>query len=352
MAVANRKSLPASPTDLLASVEAYTERPQSVELVETHISWVFLTGRYAYKLKKPLKLDGIDYSTVALRREACVNELLLNRRLTEDVYHATLPITRGDSGRLSLNGGGVPVDWVVKMRQLPEARNLRWLMENNQLRPQDIECVGKMLAEFFVNRPPETVLMETFGERLAENIHANQAWLENHVPTPLCPSVRKIHAVQLAFLASASDILHERVGDGRIIDGHGDLRPEHIFIEHTPKVIDCIEFNRELRQIDAVDDLCFLLMECDRLGQKDVGEALLAEYERRTGDEVPEPLCAFYKCYRACVRAKVASIRADQLIQASLSEAAEGQLAELKQYLQLAEQYAIPHGRLIRTGRV
>lgn len=340
MAVAYSKSAFASPTDLLASAQTYTERPDRVEIVETHVSWVFLTGRYAYKLKKPVHFDGIDFSSIALRRQACVSELWLNRRLAPDVYQSVMPVTRDAVGNLSLNGPGVPVDWVVKMRRLPEERNLRWLIGYDQLQPQDIRSVATTLASFLLNRPPETVLLDTFCRRLARNIQATQTLLENSVPPALCEMVRQVHAVQLQFLTTATGILHERVGDGRIIEGHGDLRPEHIYIEHCPKVIDCIEFSRSLRQVDAIDDLCFLLMECERLGRADVGDAMLSEYAHLAADEVPRRLCSFYKCYRACLRAKISSIRIAQLGQSPEPAVVAAEIAEREQYLRLAQKYA------------
>lgn len=329
-----------SAAGLLAMREAYPERPKRIELVETPFSWVYLADRHVYKLKKPIKLGPLDFSSQILRRQSCVDELWLNQRLTSGVYQGVVPVTRDILGHLSLGGTGVPIDWTVKMRRLPDERNLGVLLKGNRLGSQDIRAVAGTLAAFFLNRPPVTVQLATFHERLSGRIRANQMALENSVRPELCDTVRHVHDLQLRFLATATEQLNARVGDGLIVDGHGDLRSAHIYIEHQPQVIDCIEYCRALRQVDAVDDLCLLLIECERLGRPDVSEVFLAEYVRHTSDHVPERLCNFYKSYRACVWARYLLLQAMQNGQIGQRAGDRLDTAEEESYLRLAEKYA------------
>jgi len=327
--------------EMLALRESYPERPKRIKRLETPFSWLYLVDRHVYKLKKPVKLGQLDFSSQILRRQACVDESWLNQRLTSGVYQGVVPINRDTRGRLSLGGSGVPVDWTVKMRRLPEERNLGKLLAGNRLQSQDIRAVAETLAVFYLNRPPVTVQLVAFREHLAGRIHANQIALENGVRPGLCDSVRHIHDLQLKFLLAATELLNARVGDGRIVDGHGDLRSAHIYLEHQPQVIDCIEYSRALRQVDAVDDLCRLLMEFERLGREDLSEAILAEYIRRTSDHIPERLCNFYKSYRACVWARFILLRAGLNIQFEPRVRKDPTVAgEEELYLHLAEKYA------------
>jgi aminoglycoside phosphotransferase family enzyme len=330
-----------SAAGLLAKRETYPERPQRIELVETPYSWVYFADRHVYKLKKPVKFGPLDFSSRSLRRQACVDELWLNQRLTSGVYQGVVPVVRDNRGHLTLGGGGVPVDWTVKMRRLPEERNLGVLLENNRLSGQDIRVVADTLASFFLNRPPVTLQLATFREHLSGRIRANQTALENRVQPGLCDTVRHIHGLQLKFLDTATELLNTRVGDGLIVDGHGDLQSAHIYIEHQPQVIDCIEYSPALRQVDAVDDLCFLLIECERLNRQDVSAVILAEYVRHTCDHVPEKICNFYKSYRACVWARFVLLQAMQNSQRG--QPTGGRLAadDEEQYLRLAEKYAV-----------
>ena len=142
---------------MLSRPDSYASRPQSVESVETHISRVFLTDRYVYKLKKPVKFDFLDYSTPQLRHEACMDEVRLNRRLAPGVYLGVLPVTRSARGTVQLNGWGEPVDWVVKMRRLSAERSLESLIVRSQLTVAQVDQLGKRLIDFYQQLPPVAV---------------------------------------------------------------------------------------------------------------------------------------------------------------------------------------------------
>ncbi len=298
---------------MLARPDAYASRPRAVEQVETHISWVFLTDRHAYKLKKPLKFDFLDYSTPELRRRACLQEVRLNRRLAPDVYLGVLPITRGPRGALQLNGWGDPIDWVVKMRRLPAERSLESLIIRGELTPPQVDRLGRWLIDFYQQLPPLSESADAYRGAIESHVLANRRELLRPEHRMTVALVKRVHTAQLRLLVLAPELLNERVCDGRIIDGHGDLRPEHVYLLPAPTVIDCIEFNDTFRRLDVLDELGFLAMECDRLGTPWVGRQLLERYFDVGGEHPHEALLNFYKCYRACVRAKVLALRSEQV---------------------------------------
>ncbi|MEQ8785942.1 MAG: AAA family ATPase [Pirellulaceae bacterium] len=323
----------------LQSPHAYAERVRTVECVETHISWVFLTERHAYKLKKPVKFEFLDFSTPALRRAACEQEVALNRRLAGEVYHGVTPITC-ERGRLTLDGKGEPIDWVVKMSRLPADRSLDRLITADTLSPARLDELSAKLVDFYV--PLSSVMLSTsdYHAHLEQHVAANRQELldkQHGLPSAI---VKRIHAAQFRLLRLAPNLLADRVCDGRIVDGHGDLRPEHIYFTPSPVVIDCLEFSSELRQVDVLDDLAFLAIECELLGAGWIGDHILKRYRQQSGDHYPPALLDFYKSYRACVRAKVAALRVAQVEQ----DQREAVRAEALRHLELADRHAAAIG--------
>jgi len=325
----------------LSRAAAYPSPPREVVLHETPISWVFVTDRYAYKLKKPVRFDFLDYSTSAARRRACDAEVRLNRRMAADVYLGVVSVVCDAAGRLAFEAAGEPVDWAVKMHRLPDDRRLDELIRGGRLSEDDVEQVAERLAAFYRQAAPLVLEPPRYRAAIETHVRANRRELlarQHGLPTAL---VERVHEAQLQLLALAPDLLDERVCDGRIVDGHGDLRAEHVYLLDAPVVIDCIEFNDEFRQVDAVDELAFLAMECDFLGAGDVGGRVLEVYCRACDDAPPAALVNFFQSYRAAVRAKVHALRADQLPadeqSAALSTAAE--------YLRLADRYRTANER-------
>jgi aminoglycoside phosphotransferase family enzyme/predicted kinase len=316
---------------------AYPERTARVTVRETHISRVFLTDRFAYKLKKPVQFEFVDFSTIELRRRACEEEVRLNRRLAKQVYLGILPITRGPGGMLRLGGDGPAVDWVVKMRRLPEDRMLDQLIESGRLRPKDVDRLATVLAAYYHRAPPLVLQPERYRAELQRHVVANSDELRSAKHALPGSLVKRVHTAQHLFLRSSAELLDARVCDGRIIDGHGDLRPEHVCLDGTPVVFDCLEFSPELRRLDVLDELCFFAMECELLGADWVGQRVLEAYFAQSGDRPPQRLQWFYRCYRACVRAKVAALRSHQLEGREADDAA----ALAAAYLALADKYAM-----------
>lgn len=331
---------PGSLVDWLHQPGHYPDKPGQVRCVETHISWVFLTDRHAYKLKKPVRFDFLDFSTAAKRRQACEEEVRLNRRLARNVYLGVVPIARQRPGGLHLGGEGDAVDWLVKMRRLPADRSLDQLILSGAAHLPDVRQIAETLIRFYQQASPVTIRADEYLASLENHVRSNRSELENQVHGLPRELVLRCYAAQLGYLQLHRAELEDRVCDGRIVEGHGDLRPEHVYLAPEPVVIDCIEFNREFRLVDVADELSFLAMECDALRADWVGAAILKAYEQATGDAPPAELWAFYKCYRACVRAKVAAIRGEQLTAAHR----RASLERAGQYLQLAGRYAATLG--------
>jgi aminoglycoside phosphotransferase family enzyme len=282
----------------LAPIRASIGSDAQLEVVETRLSWIILTQQHAYKIKKPLNIGESRNQTLQKRHQACVNEYWLNQSLAPGVYMGVLPITQV-SGRLQLNGKGNVVNWAVKMRRLRSEQNLLYLIEKNTLLPNQIASLADALAKFYHTRPPQPDGVDDLLQRLVLRISHVGERLKTLLPAPQWDVVNRLLASQRQYLESARNLLTSRVCDGCIVDGHGELRPEHIFFERRPLIIDCVEYSAELRKLDALDDLSQLVMECERLGRGDVGAEIIAHYVQITGDAVCAELGAFYKSLHA-----------------------------------------------------
>jgi len=284
-----------------------------VELEETHISWVFLHPEEVFKVKKPVAMGFLDFSTPELRRQACEAEVELNRRLAPGIYRGVLPITRGPDGRHRLRGEGPAVDWAVEMRRLPLARRADQLLAAGHLGPEELEAIATHLASFHASARCDG---ETghYGARevIAGNVRENFEQTRETVADYISPAeAAEIEAWQLTFLAEHGPLFARRIETGRVRDGHGDLRLEHVYLEGDEvTIIDCIEFNRRFRFADVAADVAFLSMDLASRDRADLAEIFLAAYAREANDFDLYPLVDFYESYRAHVRAKVASFMA------------------------------------------
>jgi uncharacterized protein len=313
------------------------ERPAQVEAIETHMSWVFLTDRFAYKLKKPVCHPLSDLRSPEARRRNCLAEVRLNRRLAPDVYLGVrlLTFTEG-STRLRLGGGGREVDWLVVMRRLPAALMLDRALRSGGPERADLDRVALRLARFYQGLVPEPVAPA-----------ARRRWYEHELRLCWRELGRSEFGLEAAriellvgrlgdFLRAHPDMLAQRHREGRIVEGHGDLRPEHVGLEREPVIIDCLEFSRRLRLVDPADELAFLALECAMLGQPGAGERLQRSYESLAGDRPPAQLIAWYGGGRALLRARLCAIH-------SLEPGARPASAWLRQaerYLEVALAYA------------
>ncbi len=321
----------------LAKPQAYPHRPDRVEQVETHISRVFLAGSHVYKLKKPLKYDFLDFSTVAAREHACREEVRLNQRLAPDTYLGVVPVIHTPSGDYQLGGPGQVVDWTVEMRRLPAELMLDSLLRRDKLLPEQIDRLAATLVRFYRSMTPLSLTPQEYCDRYLSHVRGNLRELlavKHHLPRGV---VERVHGFQLQLLSLRPALFEERVRAACIVDGHGDLRPEHICLSDPIAIFDCIEFSSDFRRIDIADELAFLAAECDFLGAAWIGPQLLACYQYQSGDRPAPVLWDFYKSYRACVRAKVAALRAEQLQEQGREAAAEAQ-----RHVALADRYVEP----------
>ncbi|MDJ0389609.1 hypothetical protein QMO56_15945 [Roseomonas sp. E05] len=246
----------------LRSPRAYPEAPATVEVRETHMSWIFLTASFAWKLKKPVVHPFLDYRSLARRRHFCGEELRLNRRLAPDVYLALVPLTRATDGTLRLGGTGMAVDWLVQMRRLPAARMLDAALEGHTATAGEVGRAADHLAAFYAAAPPEHVPEAAYLGRFARELALNRRALhEGAHGLPHDAVAAALHTLD-ACLAGERDLLLAPLRAGRVVEGHGDLRPEHVFLGEPPAVIDCIEFDRGFRLLDPFEELAFLALEC------------------------------------------------------------------------------------------
>ncbi len=327
--------------EFLLKIATFPQFNGKAQLIETHISWLFLTEKHVYKLKKPIRLGFLDFSTPQLRRHACEDEVRLNRRLSPDVYLGVIPISRNQQGEFSLHEAGEAIDWMVQMRRLPEDKSLDHLLRTGRLQATDEDAISQRLIAFFAKLTPVFVKPDEYRCNLENHIRGNEQDLIGIVSSSERIWINRIVGNQLRYLHVQAPLFHARVKDGRLVDGHGDLRPEHIYAESPPSIIDCIEFSAELRRNDVADELSFLAMECDRIGRSEFGNRIFAAYAAASGDNPPTSLIAFYKSYRAVVRAKVALIRMQQGAEASRPSL----LRQVHHYLTWADHYAAQLGR-------
>jgi uncharacterized protein len=296
----------AAKVEFLLQPASYPESTRGVCAIETHMSWVFLTDRHAYKLKKPIKLAFLDFSTLERRKHYCEEEVRLNRRLAPSVYLGTVPIATSTAGEMFLGGPGAAAEWLVKMHRLPADRMLDQAIRLGNASAEDVDRFAQRLAAFYRAAPPVTMVAEDYRRRFEAWVAENLDELRDCEPILPAAMVESVHSIQLGVLRNMPELFDNRVAEHRIIEAHGDLRPEHVCLGPEPDVIDCLEFNREFRLLDPVDELAFFSLECEILGAPDIGNRVLDRYLQDTHDAPPWRLLCFYKSYRACLRAKIA----------------------------------------------
>ena len=286
--------------------DSYPERPRAIEVRESHMSWVFLTEEHAYKLKKPVRYSYLDYSTLAARAENCAAEVRLNRRFAQGVYLGVVPLNLDASGHLRLGGAGATCDWLVKMVRLPAERTLEAQIARDQVDEAQLRQAVHVLTRVYRHAAPVDITPGAYRRRFQSDIRENLEELTDPAFALSSDLPEVVAAAQQRFLETDTALLDARVEGGRIVEGHGDLRPEHIYLGDPPIIMDCLEFNRELRLLDPVDELAYLAIECHRLGAPHLGEIVLDTYRADTGDRPPTRLIDFYASLRAMLRAKLA----------------------------------------------
>ena len=317
-------------------------RAAGFALIETHISWVFLGEREVFKIKRPVNFGFLDFRSREARRHACEAEVLLNRRLAEDVYLGVVPITVDDAGIHSIDGDGHTVDWAVHMRRLSEDCRADLRLARGELETKDIDALAARISNFHDSaRCDEETSSHGATEMIRQNVVENFAQTRDSIGAYLSTSeAEAIEAWQLEMLKDQRRFDARRL-DGRVRDGHGDLRLEHVYFrEDAISIIDCIEFNERFRYGDVCSDIAFLSMDLTWHGRVDLAERLLAAYARESSDYGLYSVVDFYESYRAFVRGKISSFLADDA-EAS-SEARERARAETRRYFVLSLAFERP----------
>lgn len=284
----------------------YEDGAEEVHVIETHMSWVFLVGQHVYKLKKPVRFPFLDFTALKAREENCLEEVRLNRRLAPHVYLGVVPLVEKADGSLSLGGEGEVIDWLVRMRRLPQDRMLSSLLGKADVSGESIDRLCEVLADFYrkADRSPMTAEEHFLG------LEGQQA-LNRQV---LCHRNFDIDSESIRHVLNRIDEcmhclrpqIEARVSAGRYIEGHGDLRPEHVCLTEPIAIIDCLEFSYQLRLVDPFDEIAFLGMECAFLGVPGFGERLLPRMSAALNDAVSTELFQFYSALRATMRARMA----------------------------------------------
>jgi aminoglycoside phosphotransferase family enzyme len=288
----------------LSRPDAYDPRPSDVARRETHMSWVFLVGNRVYKLKKPVQFPYLDFSTLERREAACRAELRLNRRLAPDIYLDVVPLTES-GGQLSIGGDGVPVEWLVMMKRLDERFMLDRMIEDRHLGIAQLDRLVDTLGRFYRSAAPvflsPAVHLADWMRSLAYN---KRVLLDRRFRIP-AGLVQGVDLAQRRFLRQRGWLIAARLRHRRIVDGHGDLRPEHIWLDDKIRIIDCLEFNSRLRVVDPLDEIAFLSLECERLGAPWAGDYLRRRMKHVLRDGPTDRLFTFYYCHRATLRARL-----------------------------------------------
>jgi aminoglycoside phosphotransferase family enzyme len=310
------------------------------KLITTHISWVLLTEDRVYKIKKPLKLSFLDFSSVERRKHFAEEELRLNQRLCKEVYLSVLPILEGSGGLHIGQGVGTIVGYALEMKRLDNSREMDVLLAKGEVGEEDMDRMLKVLVPFHQNA--EVVQGKVNAKALFEDFADIEQILEFCNETLGIEAGQKLMdsiAMVKEFLEKHSELILHRDAEGFTRDGHGDLHSGNIFLLEKPMLFDCIEFNPHFRQIDILNELAFFTMDLEFAGRKDLSEYFIQGYNRvfpvmRNIEE--EALYLFYKLYRANVRVKVNAIQCQG---AESEEERQEHLALFKAYFQLYKSY-------------
>ncbi len=324
--------------EALLRPEAYEEDPHGIELVQTHSSFVFLTEKFVYKVKKAVNFGFLDFTSLEKRRFFCERELELNRLLCGDMYLEVVPINKSD--RIRIKGKGEPVEYAVKMRRIPQERIMSKLIEENKVDRALVDAIAKILAAFHAKIDAS---VRPQGYELDPIVEVN--WRENFDQTSefigVTISGEGYDVIKQRiedFISQNSSVFKRRMIEGRVKNCHGDVHSGNIFIADKIYIFDAIEFNDRISFTDVSGDVGFLTMDLDFKERKDLSDFFVKKYVEYSGDQETQCLLPFYKCYRAYVRGKVVSLRLkDPNISTADKEAAK---KEAEAYFRLALEYA------------
>ncbi len=288
----------------------YPHAPNRVDLVQTHLSWVFLSGDRVYKVKKPVDFGFLDFTTLEKRHFFCQEEIRLNKRLCPEIYIGVTAINHGGQAGFSLGGPGKTVEWAVEMKRMPDQGLMSIMIERDEIEKVDIDGIEELLVPFYQDAvAPKGKLFLGGIDTVRENCEENFTQTEEFVGTALTQDMyQQIMAYTRKFMEDNRELFSLRQEQGRIVEGHGDLYSANICFDRAKNkiyIFDCIEFNERFRYGDVAVDMAFLAMDLDFLGLCDLSAHFAKIFQQDTGDQDLEKLLDFYKCYRAVVRGKI-----------------------------------------------
>jgi aminoglycoside phosphotransferase family enzyme len=325
--------------EALMKPEAYDEEVGQIELIQTHISFVFLTRNFVYKVKKAVDLGFLDFTTLEKRRLFCEKELELNRRLCGDMYLEVVPINR--SNIIKIKGEGETVEYAVKMKKIPQEKMMNKLLEENKVDSKIIDRIAEIIAEFHSKAETNKRISE-FGSLgiIETNWNENFEQTREFVGETISMNDFKLISEGIDdFVKRNVPLFEKRVAEGRVRDCHGDIHSGNIFVTDRIYIFDAIEFNERFRYSDVASDIAFLAMDLDFKERADLSNFFVKKYVKYSGDQELTKLLPFYKCYRAYVRGKVISFK---LKDPSVgSEEKNAAMKEAKAYFKRASTYAI-----------
>jgi aminoglycoside phosphotransferase family enzyme len=327
-----------STVEALLKPQAYPHKPEKVELVQTQMSFIFLSGEYVYKIKKPVNLGYLDYTILERRHFFCEQEVKLNRRLCPSVYLAVVPVVE-EKSELRIEGRGKAIEYAVKMKQLPQHRMMDVLLPRGQVTPEMVARVGEKLVCFHQKAETNQEIAAFGGlDVIRGNCDENFAQTEKYIGFAIFRAKYEgIKGYTDDFIKSNAQLFGKRVREGRIKDCHGDLHAAHVCFTDDICIYDCIEFNDRFRYCDVASEIAFLAMDLDRYQRVDLSRHLVNTYVKLSHDTEILSLLGFYKCYRAYVRGKVESFKLDDPL-ISQDEKTRA-LESARGYFQLAESY-------------
>jgi aminoglycoside phosphotransferase family enzyme len=298
--------------DDLLNPEFLSDKTKKVSLIQTHISLVFLTDEFVYKIKKPVNFGFLDFSTLKKRYYYCHQEIMLNRRLSKDTYIDVLPI-HYDGKNYRMAGQGRIVEYAVKMKRLPENMLMKSMFFRDELTDKHLEKIAKVLAKFH-QTARNSMNIEKFGqpEMFKINTDENFTQIEKYIGTTIQQKdFDTLSQWTKDFYTLNNPLFISRINGKKIRDCHGDLHMEHICLTENLPIFDCIEFNSRFRYTDTIADIAFLLMDLEYYGGNKLSEKLWDFYKKMANEHDVNSLLTFYKIYRAVVRGKVNSFQLD-----------------------------------------
>lgn len=337
----NENAITTKNLESLLNPSVYPVDTIRVDLIQTHVSWLFLTDTHVFKIKKPVNFGFLDFSTLDLRHFYCNEELRLNRRLCPEIYEQVIALRQTISGA-SFVGDGAIIDYAVMMKRLPADRMLDRLVDRGNITLDEIKTIAFKISSFHSNAMTSDHI-DKFGS--LEQIRYN--WQENFQQTAQFNSTtlpQKIsNTIRLFidnFIESNSPLFESRVNNGFIRECDGDIHSGNICLaDKSAYIFDCIEFNERFRHSDTTADIAFLLMDLDYHGRSDLADAALSAYIEASGDLDCANLITFYKIYRAFVRGKVESM---QLLDSGIDLKARDEAEKrAKRYFRLAQGYCL-----------